>query len=416
MNSLVATIGLLGAAQGAFLGIALLFSRFGNRQANRYLAGYVLVFTVALLDFYLDGVGILARHAWLEALLWPREFFYGVFIYLYCRELTLPGVPQSRRLRGILWLPAMLHVSMSWSLLFLSDSLQRSIMGSGEGLDAPWSVWHWLLDDVEALLAIVHFSVLMVLGIRLLNDHRRRITDQFSYTENINLDWLRYMVIGTLVVYLIWVPGELLLLAMPSIEWNRWHTLVLHLSMVLLIYTLGWVGLRQPDIFARHHKAAVPRSDNENVSDASEDSSPAEDMSVASENPLPASDAAESGEKYSRSALSPELAQALIDETQSLMDQDQLYLDSRLSLASLAERLKVSTNYLSQAINQRTEQNFFDFVNSYRIRHSMKLLGEQKKSVIDVAMDSGFNSKSAFYAAFKKHQSMTPGQYRRSIQ
>lgn len=402
MNSLIATIGLLGAAQGAFLGIALLFSRFGNRQANRYLAGYVLVFTVALLDFYLDEVGILARLPWLEALLWPREFFYGVFIYLYCRELTLPELPQSRRLRFILWLPAILHVAASWALLLLPESLQRSIMGSGEGLAAPWSAWHFLLDDMEALLAIIHFSVLMVLGVRLLNEHRRRLPDQFSYTEKINLDWLRYMVIGTLLVYIVWVPGELLLFAMPSAELGRWHSLVLHLSMVLLIYTLGWVGLRQPDIFSKHQKASLLRAE------------PVEDP-MESEDLLPPDDAPESGDKYSRSALSPELAQALIDEAQSLMDQEQLYLDSKLSLANLAERLKVSTNYLSQAINQCTAQNFFDFVNSYRIAHSMKLLGQQEKSVIDVAMDSGFNSKSAFYAAFKKHQNMTPGQYRQSI-
>ena len=140
-----------------------------------------------------------------------------------------------------------------------------------------------------------------------------------------------------------------------------------------------------------------------------------DDDAVKSEALISSDDVPESGDKYSRSALSPELAQALIGEAQSLMDQEQLYLDSKLSLANLAERLKVSTNYLSQAINQCTEQNFFDFVNSYRIGYSMKLLGQQEKSVIDVAMDSGFNSKSAFYAAFKKHQNMTPGQYRQSI-
>lgn len=399
MSGLLATLILLGTAQGAFLVVAMLFSPVGNRKANRYLAGYVLVFTVALMDFYLEEVGVIDRHPWLNSLLWPREFFYGVFLYLYCRELTLPDSFLSVGQRWALSLPPFLHVFFSWTLLMLPLSLQQTILGDGEGLGTIHGIWHWILGDLEVMLSILHFTVLMLLSIRLLRDHRRRIPERFSYSEKISLDWLRYTIMGTLFVYVVWAPAELLILIMPSAVAYQWHNAILHLSMVILIYTLGWIGLRQPAIFTSKEVPSPTPSEDEDVPEI-EETSPLDDADSHNRS------------KYSRSALSPELARALIDETHSLMDQDQLFLDSRLSLAMLAERLKVSTNYLSQAINQQTDMNFFDFVNSYRIRHAKTELDQSEKSAIDIAMDSGFNSKSAFYAAFRKHQQMTPGQYR----
>jgi AraC-like DNA-binding protein len=86
-------------------------------------------------------------------------------------------------------------------------------------------------------------------------------------------------------------------------------------------------------------------------------------------------------------------------------------------LQKLAERLGISPHHLSQVINERLNQNFFDFVNQYRVGEAKRQLLDAKKkhySIMAIAGDVGFNSKSAFNAAFKKHANVTPSEWRRT--
>jgi AraC-like DNA-binding protein len=98
------------------------------------------------------------------------------------------------------------------------------------------------------------------------------------------------------------------------------------------------------------------------------------------------------------------------------MEKEKPYLDPNLSLNMLAEKVSIPPRALSQVINNGLNQNFFDFVNSYRIKESQNLLKNQNyrdKTILDILYEAGFNSKSVFNAAFKKHTGMTPYQFRR---
>jgi AraC-like DNA-binding protein len=99
------------------------------------------------------------------------------------------------------------------------------------------------------------------------------------------------------------------------------------------------------------------------------------------------------------------------------MNKERPYLESQLTLPQLAQQLGISPNYLSQVINEQLQKNFFDFINEYRVAEAKSKLtadSTTKGSIADVAYDSGFNSKSAFYTAFKKHVGMTPSEFRAS--
>ncbi len=100
------------------------------------------------------------------------------------------------------------------------------------------------------------------------------------------------------------------------------------------------------------------------------------------------------------------------------MNEHQLFLQSGLTLPRLAETVGCSVNHVSQVINAGFGVSFFDFINAYRIEHAKKLLDnlDERGAVLNIAFSVGFNSNSAFYAAFKKHVGMTPTQYRRSRQ
>lgn len=393
MESALPLLFLLGAAQGIFLAVALLFNPRGNRRANRYLTGYMLVFVVILVDYLLDVYGITRSHTWVRVLLWPVEFLFGSFIYLYCREMTLPGRPLPVTARcAIAFFPAV-HIVVTWSLLLLPAEVQYAILEAPAELTGYQRIWSVLLGEVELTAAMLHLTVFVVLSIRLVAAHRRRVTENMSSLERFSLDWLRNLLLATLIMFGLWlfdVLGDA-----AGLDF------LLGLGIVVMIYSVGWMGLRQPKIFAAPQNQAQPEESSEGLNSEDSGEIPVEVTVAGSE------------EKYARSALSPELASALMAELTAVMTEQKPYLNPDLSLAALANQLSVSTNYLSQTINQLAGQNFFDYINRHRVEHALPELLASSRGIVDIAMAAGFNSKSAFYAAFRKHQGMTPGDYRK---
>jgi len=99
-----------------------------------------------------------------------------------------------------------------------------------------------------------------------------------------------------------------------------------------------------------------------------------------------------------------------------IMETDKPYLNSDLTLRELAGKLSMSTHNLSEILNTRLNQNFYDFINRYRVEEVKRKLAEKESenfSLIAIAFDSGFNSKSTFNTIFKKYTGTTPSQYRK---
>jgi AraC-like DNA-binding protein len=120
--------------------------------------------------------------------------------------------------------------------------------------------------------------------------------------------------------------------------------------------------------------------------------------------------------KYAKSGLSAEQLSVYKDRLERIMLEEQVYLRPDLTLPRLADALGCSVNHLSQVINAGFKVSFFDYLNQHRIQHAKALLrnpDDQNAAILNVAFTVGFNSNSAFYAAFKKCVGQTPAQYRR---
>ncbi|WP_052503463.1 helix-turn-helix domain-containing protein [Lacinutrix sp. Hel_I_90] len=94
-----------------------------------------------------------------------------------------------------------------------------------------------------------------------------------------------------------------------------------------------------------------------------------------------------------------------------LMEKEKIYHNPDIKLITVSEKIQISTNYLSQIINTLSGHNFSDFVNAYRIDEVKSKLTDSDflgYPMLSIGLESGFNSKSAFYNAFKKHTGMTP--------
>ena len=372
---------LLGAAHGLFLGVALLAVESGNRGALRLLSVLTLIFAVDLAINYLSVNGYLAQVPRLQFVESLAAFLYGPLLYIYVAALTARTRWWMSRLSWLHFLPFVVSIGLLIPYLRLSDAtlVEMIYAGTGTGPEiGQWGLGKAILDVLPRVL----IGAYVLLGFHKLAQHGRHIREQFSLIEHISLVWLRNLLIA---IAALWVLYAIALAygGVGPVE-N-----LLNVAIVVVVYTLGYMGMRQPQIF-RQQDRLEPLS--------------AEDDTKDSARP-----------KYERSALDADMSAALLQELRVLMEADKPYLDSTLTLAQLAKQLGVSPNYLSQIINQQTGSNFFDYINGHRVEAAKQILADPAKArlnVLTVAMDAGFNSKSAFYTAFKHHTDMTPSQYR----
>jgi len=228
-----------------------------------------------------------------------------------------------------------------------------------------------------------------------LRQHRRRIEDSYSNTARVNLIWLLWLAAAA---GSIWLLATTLRVADVGSGLRDEH---ISLAMALLVYAIGYLGLRQPEVF-RYETAEyrIPVRDGRQavVHDA-----------VAVEPDTP---------RYDRSGLGDREATRLKESLVALMDADHPWKDSELTLADLATRLDTTPHKLSEVLNAEIGLTFYDFVNGYRVRDVQRRIeaGEARtRKMLALALDAGFASKSTFNQAFKKHTSQTPSDFRQAV-
>lgn len=129
----------------------------------------------------------------------------------------------------------------------------------------------------------------------------------------------------------------------------------------------------------------------------------------------PYSDDKKDYEKYEKSGLKKEEARIYLEGLLEYMENKKPYLNGDLTIENLAKELKMQRHHLTQIINTLLNKNFFNFINEYRVKEAAKQLenNNDKKSVLEIAYNSGFNSKSVFNKIFKEYTGKTPSQYRK---
>ncbi|CAI8772499.1 helix-turn-helix domain-containing protein [Chryseobacterium sp. IT-36CA2] len=102
----------------------------------------------------------------------------------------------------------------------------------------------------------------------------------------------------------------------------------------------------------------------------------------------------------------------------SYMIEKKPFLNSSLTIQEVSSEIEIPVRELSLLINYQLGQHFYDFVNSYRIENAMNILKDETKSkvtILEILYEVGFNSKSSFNTAFKKHTGNTPTYYRKNM-
>ncbi len=118
--------------------------------------------------------------------------------------------------------------------------------------------------------------------------------------------------------------------------------------------------------------------------------------------------------RYQNSALSDEAAEALALKLEVAVGEERLYLDPNLSLDRLARHLRAAPDHVSQTLNGYMKTSFFDYIARWRVEAAKERLVLSTNSVLEIAIEVGFNSRSTFYKAFNRETGLTPTAYRQA--
>ena len=391
---------LLAAAQGFSLALLLAGLKRGNRTANRFLISLLFVFSIGLVSAFLSVTYAYRRYPVLIGIEWPLAFLYGPLVYFYVKSLT----GQAGQIhRGKLFAHAIPAILL---YLYLIPVLLMDPATKGEAWffqNSHLKNYSPVVDPILYVI-IVQIGGYLALSLRILKVHAKNIRENYSSLEHVSLAWLRKLII--LVICLLYLFTFYAVLS-QYLGLYREAEFLLHLMTALLIYGMGYKGIRQPEIFTA--SATVQGSDGIDASSRLTDS-----RAGISQAPPPEEENGQ-GVKYRKSSLTHEQSGAILAQLLHVMEHERPYRESSLTLTMLSNMLDASPHHISQVINEKLGKSFFDFVNEYRVQETKNALVSPESnrfSVLGIALDAGFNSKSAFYTAFKKHTGMTPTQFK----
>ena len=381
MNSFI----LMGAVQSLFITLFILSKK--RRVLSDYLLScLILLFGVVFLIAYL------ALECGLPDLLLfltNISLLIAPSLFLYIRSLLHPK--ESLKPSSLFhYLPYLCSWLYFFSLL-TPDQDQRSI----DSLFKEPHPGNWPFG-----FALFYFSELLCIPIygmgllRILQKRQRLIQDQYSYSEGVDFRWARILVWITCGVWaLIAVPDFLNL----YFKWDINVGTPGFALATLFIYYLAYFGIKQTTLFLEAPSREIPPVDGSHLENQGE--------KVVKE-------------KYRKASLPEETAQEKLQTLEAYMQEEQPFLISKLSIQDLAQMLGMTSHNLSQLINEHLNTSFYDYINQKRVEACQLRMKEgqaENFTMLSIALDCGFNSKSSFNRVFKKVTGQTPSQYLQTL-
>jgi len=355
-----------GIAQGVFVTLLLNNKSVRASRANLFLSVLLLAMSFSVLHMMFAGRVITHFAIKSYALGDPSFFLIAPLLWFYVQELTGHRVRVSVQTVAHL-LPCI--VSAFFSLLLKYLSTANSLIDYLNS-HRSWSsglFWFCMVVQFSTYLFFIHKRWLA---------YQKLIEQEVSNTENVSIGWVQFFMGVFLVITLFFL---LILLNMIHHGTMFWSGRIIAVIFSLSIFALGYKGILQKEIFNRPLTNSLPESPE----------------------PLPET-----------TAKKPE--QQLIDRLLQYMANEKPYLDPELTLSDLAKRLNISRSVLSQLINEGIGDNFYNFVNRYRVEQVKTFMNDpamKHLNLLGLALEAGFKSKSTFNLIFKRFTGQTPSEY-----
>ena len=359
----------VGLSQGIFLAIARQIVSEKNKAANRVLSLILL-----LAAFMLFGRIVYFRftNELLEQIAFSADtviFLFGPLIYLYVRRLTFLE-PKKYRLSMYHYIPAILFmIFLAWTFSYSKEAYQQVLKENHIDLMVVYR-----LISMSAISSNFYY---LFKSFKVIRTYQYQESHHVSFNQNV-VSFLTTFLATILIIIFLWLASLVTRIFGVNVPFVNYDSVWTALSF--FVYLVGYYSLIQPEIFkvkleTKFQKEIYKRVDDQKL-------------------------------------------QKLKEELKWLMLNEKVYLDSKLTLGDLAEKLNTSPNNVSWLLNKVYDCNFYEYVNRFRIKEFVKKVenGSHKEyTLLALSFDSGFNSKSTFNRAFKAEMNDTPTNYIKNL-
>jgi AraC-like DNA-binding protein len=367
----------IGTAQGLFMAFFFI-SRNPARPGDRAAALLMALLSIPLVAQLLAIGSPVTGSAALRLMAAPGfPLAYGPLLLIYTKALTGErehGTP-AELLHGI---PIILAAAAG--LMLESGPLpphppQIPLHGRPGAFSAAC--------DTAAMLSMIGYSAVLFLSLR---RHRIRLSDYYSHiSHRVTLLWLFWIAASFVLAYLFVLLVLLGAVTIPGRSGPESAALSRSAAITFFIYALSFFSLNQP---------AIPLEDGSGEREGRD-----------------------TEKRYEKSGLKDEDARCHLAALEEYMTREKPYLQGDLTIAEVSNALGIPKHYITQIINERLNKNFYTYVNEYRVGEAIRRMGlgeYREHTVLRIAYDSGFNSKSAFNTIFKRLTSLSPTEFRRT--
>ena len=360
-----------------FISVFLFTSEKGKRISNFLIGSFFLAICLNLTDSFLLLKQVYFQYPSLA--LWGSSLLLlcGPFIFLYTQSVIYKDFWFSKK-KFVHFVPFIISFSASEaSYLAAGAATQVEILKKIIERQLPSSVY------MVSSIIYFHFFIYLFISLRAVKRYELAAANQYSESKKVTLGWLKTTIWFFLALMIVSaINGYLSFQSVGNI-----YFVILSLMVFLLLLFIIFVlfkALRNPQIFSAWEekqieeaiqvpKTAMLQQDNEK--------------------------------------------QKALEKLQKHMQTAKPFLEPELTLDELANQLSIKPKMLSQTINELLRQNFFEFINNYRIEEAKRLLTnpkDKKITVLEVMYEVGFNSKSSFNTLFKKATGLTPSEFKKN--
>lgn len=349
----------------------LLLNKKGKRIADNVLFTWLCLILVHLILFSIISSSESLNFPYLLGLELPLPLLHGPFLFLYTKALTSGQAVKPKKL--LHFLPYVIAFIATIPFIILSPEEKLLVyQNEGEGFENSTTIIF-----IGIILSGITYTIL---SLQALKRHKKLISDNFSSIEKINLIWLYRLVLGLSCIWiLVFFAGDE----------------IIFISVVLFVIFIGYHGIKQVGIFSNQQTYEF---------------SPALESKAYPEQTIAVPEVT----KYEKSALSASQLNVIHGELMDLMHQKKFFLTPDLTLKMVADELDIHPNTLSQVINSVEQKNFFDYINTLRIeefKERIMIPENQKFTLLGLAYECGFNSKTSFNRNFKNLTGQSPSEY-----
>ncbi|GAA3988900.1 AraC family transcriptional regulator [Hymenobacter antarcticus] len=381
----------------ALFAAGLLASAPFNRVSNRFLALLMVAIALWVLDGFFRVSGLYGQNANLYFSPIYYSLGFGPLLYFYVRSLVNHGF----RWRARYWahfIPVLSQAGLYWWLRFQPYAVRNEFW---ETVHRPFT---YRLEFIGTWVSLMGY---LFLSLRLLRQYGRWLEDNFSEVSRLRLRWLRWLLVLLAVVSGQWLV-ELVLREFFGVYYRYDFSTEL---LGVVVFVIGIVGLRQADMRA--------------VRFAPEEAATEEATAIAAAGMLPRKPAepepaATLVTPQTQVAAAPEVTAKtapdplVMERIRRALVDDQLYQNPTLTLAELAAHTGLAPRLISFTVNAGFGRSFNDLVNGYRVAEVQRRLAApdaRRFTLLGIAFESGFNSKTTFNRIFKQVTGVAPREY-----